>query len=71
VFDHVQIAVSDLDASARFYRIVLSVLGAEPVRADEDLVGPRPVYGPTTTAASCSTPTATASRRLSATRSPG
>jgi catechol 2,3-dioxygenase-like lactoylglutathione lyase family enzyme len=38
MFDHVQIAVSDLDASERFYRTVLSVLGAEPVRADGALV---------------------------------
>jgi catechol 2,3-dioxygenase-like lactoylglutathione lyase family enzyme len=38
VFDHVEIAVSDLGASARFYRTVLSALGAEPVRADEVLV---------------------------------
>jgi catechol 2,3-dioxygenase-like lactoylglutathione lyase family enzyme len=38
MFDHVQIAVSDLGASERFYRTVLEVLGAEPVRADERLV---------------------------------
>ena len=38
MFDHVQIAVSDLAASERFYRTVLGVLGAEPVRADEGLV---------------------------------
>jgi catechol 2,3-dioxygenase-like lactoylglutathione lyase family enzyme len=30
VFDHVGIAVSDLAASKRFYRTVLSVLGVEP-----------------------------------------
>jgi catechol 2,3-dioxygenase-like lactoylglutathione lyase family enzyme len=38
VFDHVAIAVSDIAASARFYRTVLSVLGAEPSRADARLV---------------------------------
>ena len=38
VFDHVGIAVSDLAASERFYRTVLSVLGAEPSRADAELV---------------------------------
>jgi len=38
MFDHVQIAVSDLDASERFYRTVLSVLGAEPRNADAQLV---------------------------------
>jgi catechol 2,3-dioxygenase-like lactoylglutathione lyase family enzyme len=38
MFDHVQIAVADLGASARFYRTVLGVLGAEPVRGDEQLV---------------------------------
>jgi catechol 2,3-dioxygenase-like lactoylglutathione lyase family enzyme len=38
MFDHVAIAVSDLGASERFYRTVLSVLGAEPVRGDGDLV---------------------------------
>jgi catechol 2,3-dioxygenase-like lactoylglutathione lyase family enzyme len=38
VFDHVGIAVSDLAASERFYRTVLSVLGAEPTHADADLV---------------------------------
>jgi catechol 2,3-dioxygenase-like lactoylglutathione lyase family enzyme len=38
MFDHVQIAVSDLAASERFYRTVLGVLGAQPVRADEVLV---------------------------------
>jgi catechol 2,3-dioxygenase-like lactoylglutathione lyase family enzyme len=38
VFDHVGIAASDLAASERFYRTVLSVLGAELVRADAELV---------------------------------
>lgn len=38
MFDHVGIAVSDLAASERFYRTVLSVLGAEPVNADQELV---------------------------------
>ena len=38
MFDHVEIAVSDLNASDRFYRTVLSVLGAEPVRAHSQLV---------------------------------
>jgi catechol 2,3-dioxygenase-like lactoylglutathione lyase family enzyme len=38
MFDHVEIAVSDLDASVRFYRTVLAVLGAEPRRADAELV---------------------------------
>jgi catechol 2,3-dioxygenase-like lactoylglutathione lyase family enzyme len=38
MFDHVSIAVSDLDASERFYRTVLSVLGAEPVLGDSQLV---------------------------------
>ena len=38
MFDHVAIAVSDLAASERFYRTVLSVLGAEPSRADAELV---------------------------------
>ena len=38
MFDHVGIAVSDLAASERCYRTVLSVLGAEPVNADEELV---------------------------------
>ena len=38
MFDHVQIAVSDLAASERFYRTVLGTLGAEPVRGDEMLV---------------------------------
>jgi catechol 2,3-dioxygenase-like lactoylglutathione lyase family enzyme len=38
MFDHVGIAVSDLDASERFYRTVLSVLGPEPVRGDSQLI---------------------------------
>ena len=38
VFDHVAIAVADLGASERFYRTVLSVLGAEPSHADAELV---------------------------------
>lgn len=38
MFDHVGIAVSDLAASERFYRTVLSVLGAEPGHADAELV---------------------------------
>jgi catechol 2,3-dioxygenase-like lactoylglutathione lyase family enzyme len=38
MFDHVQIAVADLGASERFYRTVLSVLGAEPKQADAQLV---------------------------------
>src|SRR3954449_6185596 len=38
VFDHVAIAVADLAASERFYRTVLSVLGAEPSRADAEIV---------------------------------
>ena len=38
MFDHVGIAVSDLAASERFYRTVLSALGAEPGRADAELV---------------------------------
>jgi catechol 2,3-dioxygenase-like lactoylglutathione lyase family enzyme len=38
MFDHVQIAVSDLGASERFYRTVLSVLGAEPVNANAEIV---------------------------------
>ena len=36
--DRVGIAVSDLAASERFYRTVLSVLGAEPSHADAELV---------------------------------
>src|SRR4051794_32947338 len=38
MFDHVGIAVSDLAASERFYRTVLSVLGIEPGHADPGLV---------------------------------
>jgi catechol 2,3-dioxygenase-like lactoylglutathione lyase family enzyme len=38
MFDHVGVAVSDLAASGRFYRTVLSVLGVEPSYADEGLV---------------------------------
>src|SRR5919109_4724514 len=38
VFDHVGIAVSDLAASERFYRTVLTVLGVEPSHADAELV---------------------------------
>jgi catechol 2,3-dioxygenase-like lactoylglutathione lyase family enzyme len=38
VFDHVGIAVSDLAASERFYRTVLSILGVEPSHADAELV---------------------------------
>ena len=38
MFDHVGVAVSDLAASERFYRTVLSVLGAEPSHADAELV---------------------------------
>jgi catechol 2,3-dioxygenase-like lactoylglutathione lyase family enzyme len=39
VFDHVGISTSDLAASERFYRTVLSVLGAEPSHADANMVG--------------------------------
>lgn len=39
VFDHIAIAVSDLAASERFYRTVLSVLGVELSHADAELVG--------------------------------
>jgi catechol 2,3-dioxygenase-like lactoylglutathione lyase family enzyme len=38
VFDHVGVAVSDLEVSERFYRTVLSVLGVEPSHADAELV---------------------------------
>ena len=38
MFDHVGVAVSDLAASERFYRSVLSALGAEPSHADAGLV---------------------------------
>jgi catechol 2,3-dioxygenase-like lactoylglutathione lyase family enzyme len=39
VFDHVGVATSDLAASERFYRTVLSVLGLEPSYAGADMVG--------------------------------
>jgi catechol 2,3-dioxygenase-like lactoylglutathione lyase family enzyme len=39
VFDHVGIHNADLVAAERFYRTVLSVLGAEPSHADAELVG--------------------------------
>ena len=39
MFDHVGVAVSDLAASERFYRTVLSVLGLEPSHADAEMVG--------------------------------
>jgi len=39
MFDHVGIAVSDLAASERFYRTVLSALGVEPGYAGPDMVG--------------------------------
>ena len=38
VFDHVEIAVSDREASERFYRTVLATLGREPSHADASLV---------------------------------
>ncbi len=38
MFDHVGIAVADLPASERFYRTVLSALGAEPSHAAPELV---------------------------------
>ena len=38
MFDHVAIAVSDLGASERFYRTLLSALGFEPSHADAGLV---------------------------------
>jgi catechol 2,3-dioxygenase-like lactoylglutathione lyase family enzyme len=38
MFDHVGVAVTDLAASERFYRTVLSALGAEPDHADAQLV---------------------------------
>ena len=37
MFDHVEIAVSDLAASERFYRTVLGTLGIEPSHADSEL----------------------------------
>jgi catechol 2,3-dioxygenase-like lactoylglutathione lyase family enzyme len=39
MFDHVGIRNSDLAASERFYRTVLSALGAEPSYAGPDMVG--------------------------------
>jgi hypothetical protein len=39
VFDHVGIHNSDLAASERFYRTVLSALGLEPSYAGADMVG--------------------------------
>ena len=39
MFDHVGIGVADFAASERFYRTVLSRLGAEPNHADAELVG--------------------------------
>jgi catechol 2,3-dioxygenase-like lactoylglutathione lyase family enzyme len=39
MFDHVGIAVSDLAASERFYRTVLSALGVEPGYAGAEMVG--------------------------------
>jgi catechol 2,3-dioxygenase-like lactoylglutathione lyase family enzyme len=38
MFDHVGIAVSELAASERFYRTVLSTLGVEPSHADAEFV---------------------------------
>jgi catechol 2,3-dioxygenase-like lactoylglutathione lyase family enzyme len=38
MFDHVGIAVSDLEASEHFYRTLLGVLGVEPSYADAELV---------------------------------
>jgi catechol 2,3-dioxygenase-like lactoylglutathione lyase family enzyme len=38
MFDHVGIAVSDLAASERFYRTVLSALGLEPSQANAEIV---------------------------------
>src|SRR5262245_37672693 len=38
MFDHVGIATTDLSASERFYRTVLSALGIEPGHADAALV---------------------------------
>ena len=38
MLDHVGVAVSDLAASERFYRTVLSELGLEPSHADAGLV---------------------------------
>ena len=38
MFDHIGVAVSDLAASERFYRTLLSALGLEPSHADAELV---------------------------------
>ena len=38
MFDHVGITVSDIAASERFYRTVLSTLAVEPTHADAELV---------------------------------
>lgn len=38
MFDHVGVACSDLAASERFYRTVLSAMGVEPDHADPELV---------------------------------
>ncbi len=38
MFDHIGVAVSDLAASERFYRTVLSTLGVQPSHADAELV---------------------------------
>lgn len=38
VFDHVLIAVSDLEASGRFYRTVLGALGVEPSHVHPEIV---------------------------------
>jgi catechol 2,3-dioxygenase-like lactoylglutathione lyase family enzyme len=38
VFDHIGVACTDLAASERFYRTVLSALGIEPTHADAALV---------------------------------
>jgi catechol 2,3-dioxygenase-like lactoylglutathione lyase family enzyme len=46
VFDHVGLAVSDLAASERFYRTVLSVFGSEPSYEDHGGPGERAVYHP-------------------------
>jgi catechol 2,3-dioxygenase-like lactoylglutathione lyase family enzyme len=48
VFDHVAIAVSNLAASERFYRTVLSVLGVEPSHADAEPSGRTGTSGPRT-----------------------
>jgi catechol 2,3-dioxygenase-like lactoylglutathione lyase family enzyme len=39
MFDHIGTAMSDLAASERFYRAVLSVLGLEPSYAGADMIG--------------------------------